>query len=192
MTSYKCKPEYIFMLQFCTEINVLFTGLLFHINSALIYSLSPSKQISNLNLVGDSWYICEDNKIYFCKHNWSVKSPFFFWKYCICTACLSTYCCTYFLPVQLLTYQSSSVLHFAPLLTVLLYPSFKGKIELSSALCMSSRCFCIFSSIYFMLFFIFYSFRCGRSRVRFPMVSLEFFIDLILPAALWTWGRFSL
>jgi hypothetical protein len=34
--------------------------------------------------------------------------------------------------------------------------------------------------------------QTGRSWVRFPMVSLEFFIDIILPAALWPWGRLSL
>jgi hypothetical protein len=34
--------------------------------------------------------------------------------------------------------------------------------------------------------------QAGTSRVRFPMVSLEFFIDIILRAALWPWGRFSL
>jgi len=32
----------------------------------------------------------------------------------------------------------------------------------------------------------------GRSRVLFPMVALEFFIDVILPAALWPWGWLSL
>jgi len=31
-----------------------------------------------------------------------------------------------------------------------------------------------------------------ESRVWFPMVSLEFFIDIILPAALWPWGLLSL
>ena len=30
--------------------------------------------------------------------------------------------------------------------------------------------------------------QAGRSRVRFLMVSLEIFIDVILPAALWPWG----
>jgi hypothetical protein len=34
--------------------------------------------------------------------------------------------------------------------------------------------------------------QTGRSRIRFPMVSLEFFIDITLPAALWHWGRPSL
>ena len=34
--------------------------------------------------------------------------------------------------------------------------------------------------------------QAGRSRVRFPMVSLEFFIDIIFLAALWPWGRLSL
>ena len=34
--------------------------------------------------------------------------------------------------------------------------------------------------------------QTGRSRVRFPMGSLEFFIYLIPLAALWPWGLHSL
>jgi len=34
--------------------------------------------------------------------------------------------------------------------------------------------------------------QAGRSRVRLTMVSLEFFIDIILLAALWPWGWPSL
>jgi len=34
--------------------------------------------------------------------------------------------------------------------------------------------------------------QTGRSRVRFPMVSLEFFSDIFLPVELWPWGRPSL
>jgi hypothetical protein len=30
--------------------------------------------------------------------------------------------------------------------------------------------------------------QVGRSRFRFPMVSLEFYIDIILPASLWPEG----
>ena len=36
-----------------------------------------------------------------------------------------------------------------------------------------------------------YFFNCTR-QTRFPIVSLEFFTDIILPAALWPWGQLSL
>jgi len=34
--------------------------------------------------------------------------------------------------------------------------------------------------------------QADRSPVRFPMVSLEFFIDIILLVALWPWGWLNL
>jgi hypothetical protein len=34
--------------------------------------------------------------------------------------------------------------------------------------------------------------QTGRSRDRLPMVSLEFFIEILLPAALWPCDRLSL
>jgi len=34
--------------------------------------------------------------------------------------------------------------------------------------------------------------QVGRSRVRFPIVLLAFFIDIIPPTALWPWGWLSL
>ena len=34
--------------------------------------------------------------------------------------------------------------------------------------------------------------QAGRSGVQFPMVSLEFFVDIILPATLQPWGWLSL
>jgi hypothetical protein len=33
--------------------------------------------------------------------------------------------------------------------------------------------------------------QAGRSRVRSPMVSLKFFIGIILPVPLWSWGQLS-
>ena len=45
--------------------------------------------------------------------------------------------------------------------------------------------FCVVILLYILIKFT--AIRVGRSRVRFPMVSLEFFIDIILPAALWPW-----
>jgi len=34
-------------------------------------------------------------------------------------------------------------------------------------------------------------YKARRSWIRFPVVPIEFFIDMILPAALWPWGRLA-
>jgi len=41
------------------------------------------------------------------------------------------------------------------------------------------------------LLYYFTILQAGRSRVRFPTVSLEIFIYTIFPAALWLWGWLS-
>jgi hypothetical protein len=34
--------------------------------------------------------------------------------------------------------------------------------------------------------------QTGRSRVQFPIGSIQFFVDFILPAPLWPWGRINI
>jgi hypothetical protein len=34
--------------------------------------------------------------------------------------------------------------------------------------------------------------QAGKSRIRFPTGSLDHSVDLILPAAIWLWGRLGL
>jgi len=40
--------------------------------------------------------------------------------------------------------------------------------------------------------FLYLFLHTSMARVRFPTVSLEFFIDITLPDVLWPWGRLSL
>jgi hypothetical protein len=48
---------------------------------------------------------------------------------------------------------------------------------------------CIYLSVRPSVHLSFTALQVGRTRVRFPMLSLRFFIDLILLAALWPWVR---
>jgi len=50
----------------------------------------------------------------------------------------------------------------------------------------------IFYTFLYSIFQYYTTLQTGRSRVRFRMVSLEIFSDIILPVALWPWGRLSL
>jgi len=47
-----------------------------------------------------------------------------------------------------------------------------------------------FTSLY--LVTLVYWLQAGRSQVRFPVGSIRCFINWILPAALWPWGRLRL
>ena len=61
---------------------------------------------------------------------------------------------------------------------------------LSDLICRSAATWLCYVVInYFSCYPLNTALRVGRSRVRFPIVPLEFFIDIILPAALWPWGR---
>jgi hypothetical protein len=51
--------------------------------------------------------------------------------------------------------------------------------------------FVLYRFLFMFLYWYVTTLQTGRSRVRFPMVSLEFFSDKILPVALRPWARLS-
>ena len=114
------------------------------------------------------------------------------------TVSCSLHCVLHYAMHCVLHYAFDSVLHYA--LHCFLYPVHCP--SLYPSLCTSLfpvLCPLSFSVSFAMLFTVSFTahtlspaLQAGRSRVRFQMVSLEFFIAIILPAALWFWSRLSL
>jgi hypothetical protein len=84
---------------------------------------------------------------------------------------------------------------------------FKIKVSVTFGMCLADRGVKLPQTVTFLFCIWRYPFRISghvaavgwgtalqawRSRVWFPIVSLEFFIDVTLPATLWPWGRLSL